>query len=611
MCGIIGVCSARAHVAPIVAKGLKRLEYRGYDSVGVAILHDGKLSIWRSPGDVDGFLSKYSIEKRQGLVGIGHTRWATHGPPNEINAHPHLDCSGEIAVVHNGVIRNFQVIRDVLLLRGHRIVSETDTELIAHLIEDELHFSNSMIEALYRTVSRLEGSYAIAVIYTREPGRIYFARQKSPLIVGVGDDISIVASDLPAMIEYTRRAVTLDDGEIGWIEAGKVKIFKVTSAGLVELSDEEIRRRIMLIEWSPEEAERMGYPHYMIKEIVEQPIAVKSTFEGNVEDPVLRAAASLIAESVAPIVVGAGTSYHAGLALSYYLATIAKIKSLPIVASEHKAIEASVSREDLVVAISQSGETYDTLEAVRSFKREGAKVIGITNVVGSALSREADLVIYMRSGPEIGVAATKTFTSQLAIAALLAIYSSKERGILNAQEVSESVGELSRSPEVLKQSIELAQSVVGEAPLRGVRSMYILGRGLGSIIAKEASLKIKEISYVHAESYPAGESKHGPIALVEPSFPVYFVATRDAPEIGGNVAEMLARGASVTIVKPENVEVQGGRGARVINMPSASSLILEPYSLIPYFQILAYREAVARGYNPDKPRNLAKTVTVE
>lgn len=610
MCGIIGVCSARSRVSPIVAKGLKRLEYRGYDSVGVAILHNGALSIWKSPGDVDNFLSKHKIAERDGLVGMGHTRWATHGPPNEINAHPHLDCKGEIAVVHNGVIRNFQSIKDVLILRGHRIKSDTDTELIAHLIEDELHFSRSMIEALYRAVSRLEGSYAIAVAYSREPNRLYFARQKSPLIVGVGEDISIVASDLPAMVEHTRNVIILEDGEIGWIEAGTAKIFKVTDAGLLEVPEEEIRRRITYIEWSPEEAEKLGYPHFMLKEIVEQPITVKSTFEGNVEDPVVRAVSSLIAESKAPIIVGAGTSYHAGLALSYYLASIAKIKSIPVVASEHKFMEGLVDEDDLVIAISQSGETYDTLEAVRSFKARGSKVVGITNVVGSALSRESDLVIYMRSGPEIGVAATKTFTSQLIVVTLLALLSSLERGVLKASEVSSGIKELSRSPDILQKSIERSLSTIGDAPLKGVKSMYVLGRGLGNVLAKEASLKIKEISYVHAESYPAGESKHGPIALVEPSFPVYFVATSDSPEIGGNVAEMLARGASVTIVKPEDVEVRGGN-ARAVSMPSAGSILLEPYSLIPYFQILAYKESVARGYNPDKPRNLAKTVTVE
>ncbi|MCX8196232.1 MAG: glutamine--fructose-6-phosphate transaminase (isomerizing) [Acidilobaceae archaeon] len=612
VCGIIGVCSRSKNVSPMISLGLRRLEYRGYDSVGAALLVDKKIMVWKAKGDVESFLRKFKLEEKEARTGIGHTRWATHGAPNDVNAHPHSDCSGKIAVVHNGVIRNFFMIKSVLEKRGHKIVSETDTELIVHLIEDELPFSSSFFEAFYRTISRLEGSFAVVVIYSEEPDKIYFAKMKSPLIVGLGEGFNIVASDIPAIIDHTRRVLALEDGEIGWISPSEVRVFSLTDHGVVELSREKLAARLITVDWSFEEANRLGYPHFMLKEIVEQPLAVKSTYEGNVEDPLLSPAASLILEAKHVIVLGAGTSFHAGMALSYYLAKSAKTASIPLISSEYKAAESFVGERDVVVAISQSGETYDTLEAVMTFKRAGAKVIGITNVVGSALSREAHLVIYMRSGPEIGVAATKTFTSQLMTASLLAIRVAAERGVMSEEEAKKALVRLSLAPEILKASIDRSMKLLKGAPLGGVRSMYVLGRGLGHIIAKEAALKIKEISYVHAESYPAGESKHGPIALVEPGFPVYFAVTSDSAEIGGNVMEMAARGARVVAVKPEDLDLHLPHGAEAVNMPAAGGdILLEPYSIVPYFQLLAYQEAVARGYNPDKPRNLAKTVTVE
>ncbi|MCX8165067.1 MAG: glutamine--fructose-6-phosphate transaminase (isomerizing) [Acidilobaceae archaeon] len=612
MCGIIGVSASTKNVSPIISLGLRRLEYRGYDSVGAALISDGKIMVWKAKGDVQSFLRRFKLEEKEGKTGIGHTRWATHGAPSDVNAHPHLDCSGKIAVVHNGVIRNFAMIKKVLEARGHRIVSETDTELIAHLIEDELPFSSSFFEAFYRAVSRLDGSFAIVALYGEEPNRVYFARMKSPLVLGLGEGLNIVASDIPAIIDHTRRVATLEDGELGWLDDKEVRVFSLTEQGVVEVSREEIRNRIITVDWSFEEANRLGYPHFMLKEIVEQPLAVKNTYDGNVDEPMLSFAASLLLDAKRIIVVGAGTSYHAALALSYYLARTSRLPSLPVISSEHKSAERFVEEGDVVVAISQSGETYDTLEAVRAFKRQGAKAIGITNVVGSALSRETDVVIYMRSGPEIGVAATKTYTSQLMVASLLSLRAAQARGLLLEGEVQELLRRLSLSPEILKAAVSASMKIVGKAPLAGVRSMYVLGRGLGHIISKEAALKIKEIAYVHAESYPAGESKHGPIALVEPGFPVFFVATSDSPEIEGNIMEMAARGARVVVVRPEDLDVHAPEGTELIDMPPAGNdVMLEPYSMMPYFQVLAYVEAVARGYDPDKPRNLAKTVTVE
>ncbi len=613
LCGIIGVCSVDRNVAPMISLGLRRLEYRGYDSVGVAIIDERNVQVWKAKGDVDSFLSRFKIDSIAGKTGLGHTRWATHGPPSDVNAHPHMDCRGKIAVVHNGVLRNFVTLRSILELRGHSIVSDTDTELIAHLIEDETQFSSSFFEAFARAVSRLEGSYAIAVVNEEEPHRIYFARMKSPLVIGVGGGFNAVASDIPAIVEYTRRIIVLNDGELGWITPGEVRVFRLTDEGLVEVDREELLSRIFFIEWSVEAASKHGYPYFMMKEIVEQPDSVRSTYEGNVSDPVLKAIASLLATSDNIIVTGAGTSYHAGLVFTYYLANIAGRHSIPLIASEYKILERAVSKRDVVVAISQSGETFDTLEAVRAFKGKGARVVGVTNVVGSALSREADITVYMRAGPEIGVAATKTFTSQIMLLTLISIYTAREAGLLGDSEVEAEIASLAEAPDIVRESIERSIEVINDRELGEHRSAYILGRGLGAHIAKEAALKIKEIAYVHAESYPAGESKHGPIALIDKEFPVYFAATRDSPEITGNIMEMAARGARVVVVKPEDYKLPVGvKEAKIVEMPPTKKDIkLDPYALTPYFQILAYKEAVARGYNPDKPRNLAKTVTVE
>lgn len=613
MCGIIGACALNRNITPMISLGLRRLEYRGYDSVGLAIISGDGLVIRKAKGDVDSFLSRFKVEELSGFTGLGHTRWATHGPPSDVNAHPHTDCSGRIAIVHNGVIRNWNSLKRVLELRGHRIVSETDTELIAHLIEDETPFSSSFFEAFVRAVSRLEGGYAIAVVNADEPNRVYFARMKSPLVVGLGDGFNIVASDIPALLDGTRRILLIEDGELGWVTPTEVKLFKLTELGLVSVEDKDLELRVRVVEWGVEEASKQGYPYFMLKEIVEQPYSIKSTYEGNVEDPTLRLAASLVWSSRNIIVTGAGTSYHAGLIFSYYLSRMPRLISHNIIASEYKLVEEAVGEGDIVIAISQSGETYDTLEAVRAFKARGARIVGVTNVIGSALSRESDIVIYMRAGPEIGVAATKTYTSQIMSLTLLTLFTALEGGVLDYSEVRSKLEKLSGAHEIVARAIEKSLNHEIDLSLES-KSAYILGRGLGSLIAREAALKIKEIAYIHAESYPAGESKHGPIALVEKGFPVYFIATSDSPEIEGNVMEMKARGARVVVVKTDswNLDVEPEDTVKIIEMPlGENEILLEPYPLIPYFQILAYKISVAKGHNPDKPRNLAKTVTVE
>jgi len=614
LCGIIGVTSSkRDNVVDVLVEGLRRLEYRGYDSVGIAIVDPAKgLVVRKAAGKIDDFVRKAGLHELRGPTGIGHTRWATHGPPTDYNAHPHIDCEGRLAVVHNGVIRNYSSLRLEVSRRGHKLRSDTDTELIAHLVEEGLSEGLGFVEALARALRRLEGSYALAFVYRDEPDRVYFAKNRSPLILGLGDGENVVASDVTAVLTITRRVIPLEDGEFGYITPAGVAVYRITREGIVRIPDEELRARAKVIEWTPEAASKAGYPHYMIKEIYEQPQALTDTYNGNVEDPALVEAARMIVRSGKAIIVGAGTSFHAGLVFHYFLARLAGIASHPLIASEHKVLAPTVDKDTVVVAISQSGETYDTLEAVREYKERGAKVVAVTNVVGSALSREADLTLYTRAGPEIGVAATKTYLTQVLLLEMLAVRAGAAAGRLEQAEEARLLALLGEAPAIARVSIEAGDPAALELARENPEgSMYILGRGLGAALAKEAALKVKEIAYLHAEAYPAGESKHGPIALVEPGFPVFVVATSDSPEVAGNAIEMAARGAKVRVVRPAGLELELPEGIEVLDFPPVPDILLEPFSLIPYFQLAAYHLAVAKGYDPDKPRNLAKTVTVE
>nr|MEB3859868.1 glutamine--fructose-6-phosphate transaminase (isomerizing) [Desulfurococcales archaeon] len=588
--------------------------YRGYDSVGVAVLSaTGSLVVRKSAGKLADVVKRAGINRVSGNVCIGHTRWATHGPPVDVNAHPHTDCSGRIALVHNGVIRNFSSLRESLESRGHNIRSETDTELIAHLLEEGLDEGLSPINSMARALSQVKGSYALAVVFSSDPGKIYFARMHSPLILGLGDGANAVASDVTALLDVARRVIPLNDGELGWISATEVALYRLGSNGLEPVPPGEIASRIKVVEWSPESATKSGYPHYMIKEIYEQPQALMETYNGAVEDPSLARSAEILLDARRVYVVGAGTSYHAGLVFSYMSSVMAGIPVQPVIASEHQYLRNSVGEGDAVVAISQSGETYDTLEAVREYKRRGATVIGVVNVVYSALDRESDISLYTRAGPEIGVAATKTFLSQVMLLELLVSYMAEHAGLATGSEALEHRRRLGRIPKITQEAIAASDPVaryLGER--ESYRSTYVLGRGLGVSIAREASLKLKEIAYVHAEAYPAGESKHGPIALVERGFPVFIVATSDSPHVAGNAMEMNARGARVIVTKPVDLELEVPAGISVVDLPPSSGFLpYEPFVLTPFYQLLSYYSAVSKGYDPDKPRNLAKTVTVE
>ncbi|MEJ2776970.1 glutamine--fructose-6-phosphate transaminase (isomerizing) [Sulfolobaceae archaeon RB850M] len=587
MCGIIGVISTvdSKKLSEITVSALKRLEYRGYDSVGVASLGGKGLEVRKAKGTVEEVISKKKITEMSGYIFLGHTRWATHGPPTDYNAHPHTDCSGKIAVVHNGTIKNFKELREELQSLGHVFKSETDTEVIPHLIEEFMKRGMDAYTAFKNAVKAIDGSYAILAIIQGEK-RIFFAKKDNPLVIGLGEGENYIASDIPAFLPYTRRILVIADNEIGYITASHVFIEDL-NGNVIDVS-----KRIRIVDWDIETASKEGYPHFMLKEIHESPKAVRDTVSSLLSDlELIEKVAEEIRNAERVIVVGAGTSYHAGLYFSLLLNRIG-INSTPLIASEYYNIKGK--KGDFVIAISQSGETIDVLQAIRKLKGEGGRIASITNVIESAIARESEYKIYMRAGPEIGVAATKTFTTQLV--SLLIIYS-----ILT----KENLKKFEKADEEVYNALGLEgyAKKIGEE-LSRARNIYYLGRGLSLPLAMEGALKIKEVAYVHAEAYPAGESKHGPIALVEKGFPVVFINDGEMPELlKNNVMEMKARGAKIYVVSTNKRVGEGDEVYIESKIP--------PLSIAPIIQLIAYYASTAKGIDPDKPRNLAKTVTVE
>jgi len=602
VCGIIGYIGDRP-ACEVIVKGLKRLEYRGYDSAGIVTEEDGKLFIRKGAGRIDDLTEKLGFLEMPGKRGIGHTRWATHGVPNDINAHPQRDCTGKIALVHNGIIENFAEIKEELLSKGHRFESDTDTEVIAHLIEEELKSSESFEEAMRKALLRLKGSFALGIIYTGEPDRLYFVRNESPLVLGIGDGENFAASDVPAFLEYTNKVIFLDDREYAVVTKASYVVKNLDTGETVEKPVHEI-------EWTLEMAEKAGFPHFMLKEIYEQPRAIRDAIHGNAD--AIRAVAEEIAKYEKIFIVAMGTSYHAGLVGKYLFQRLAK--RVPVVedASEFRyEFDDLVDENTLVIAITQSGETADTLAAMKLAKKKGAKVLAIVNVVGSMATRIADLTLYTHAGPEIGVAATKTYTTQLTVLTMLAIELARVLGTadesyLNALEeglkaIPELVESVLKHDESLK---ELAESLVDR------RDFFYIGRGISVPTALEGALKLKEISYIHAEGLSAGELKHGPLALIEKNVPVVAIAPsgRTFDKMVGNIEEARARGAFIISL--------GDRGELkrlsdvLIEMPETDELLTPILYAVP-LQIIAYHLAVLRGNDPDKPRNLAKSVTVE
>jgi len=608
MCGIVGYIGPR-RASDVLVGGLARLEYRGYDSAGVAIIEHSELSVRRRVGKLVNLRNALEESPIEGGVGIGHTRWATHGKPSEENAHPHIDCEGRVAVVHNGIIENFVQLREELRATGHIVRSETDTEIIAHLLES--HYEGDLVEALAKTIKRLEGAYALGVVHLDHPDMVLASRSESPLIIGVGEGENIIASDIPAVLEFTREIIVLHDGEIA--------IVKKSGVDVVDLEGAAVEPEMMHVEWDLDAAEKGGYEDFMLKEIFEQPKAIRDTLLGRMGDDGLIQLSELtmtpaqIASMSRVYIIACGTSLHAGLVAKSLIEQWARIPVEVQCSSEFRYADPIVDDETLVVAITQSGETADTLAGVREARQRGAKVIAITNVVGSRVTRESDGVLYTHAGPEIGVAATKTFTAQIAALTVLALKLAQAKGTLSSEKVGSLYDELCTIPDIVEAELQNLTELE-ECALECVSavSSLFLGRGMGVPVAMEGALKLKEISYIHAEAYPAGEMKHGPIALVTDLVPVVVVATqgRTYEKIVSNIEEVRARGARVIAVATAGDEEIRQHVDHVLQVPATAESLSAIPATIP-LQLLAYHIAKMKGCNVDQPRNLAKSVTVE
>jgi glucosamine--fructose-6-phosphate aminotransferase (isomerizing) len=606
MCGIIGVVQKRGQVAPFLHQALKRLEYRGYDSVGVTTIADDQLHMKKDKGKIEEVHMKLNLDEMPGSIGIGHTRWATHGIPSMYNSHPHFDCSNEIAVVHNGVIDNFLELRKELASKGHKFGSETDTEVIPHMIEDYMADGMNLTEAITEVTKRIEGTYAIVAMTTKEYGRIVCTRDGNLLVLGRKEDTTYVSSDIPAFLPMTNDMILLLDGEIATLDTEGVVIRKLSDGTIVD-------REIIEISWTADQAQKGGFPHFMLKEIHEQPDAIRNTL--HLRPEILKDAAQLILESRNVYFLAMGTSGHAAMAGKHMFASLAGILPRFELASEFPdTVYGALSESDCIVAITQSGETTDTLSSLKYAKGFGTKVIAITNVVGSSVTRIADHTIITQAGPEIGVAATKTFMVQLTSLAQLALVLGELTGSVDKKILKEKRKGLEKLPEIISEVIsrneEQARRLAGL--LHDKPSLLFLGRGISQSTSEEGALKLKEIAYNHAEAYSAGQSKHGPIALVHDGYPVIFVAPRDETRnrIIGNIMEMKARGASIISVIERNDEELESLSDHSFTIPSG---IDSEFSVMPYvvpLQLFSYYMARRKGYDPDKPRNLAKSVTV-
>ena len=607
MCGIVGI-TGLDKVAPILLEGLRRLEYRGYDSAGVAVV-DGGLQVVKTEGKIKNLEAAMLKLDIPGRCGIAHTRWATHGAPNNVNAHPHRDDTGKIAVVHNGIIENYTVLKTRLKEQGHVFISDTDTEVLAHLISH--HYNGNLEEAVQKALKLVEGTYGIAVVHSDEPQKIVGARLGSPLVVGVGNGSNYLASDVAAILGETRRVIYLDDGEMVVLTPDEV----VTT----NIDNQAVTKEIQEITWDLDQIQKSGYPHFMLKEIFEQPDTIINACRGRtlIETGDVKLGGLQLSEYELRnirriIILACGTSFHAGLLGEYLIEEHARIPVEVEYASEFRYRSPVVEPGTLCLTISQSGETIDTLEAMREAKRRGAKVLGITNVVGSTIARETDGGVYTHAGPEIGVASTKAFTSQVTILILLTLLFGRRNSISSDMGIR-ILSELNVLPKKIESILAQSEAIkdIARAYCDSTNFLY-LGRGYSFPIALEGALKLKEISYIHAEGYPAAEMKHGPIALIDPQMPVVVVCTKDGSyqKIKGNVQEVKARQGRVISVVTEGDKEIKAMSDHVITIPETIDMLTPLLSVIP-LQLLAYHIAVLRGANVDQPRNLAKSVTVE
>ncbi len=610
MCGIIGYVGPKG-VVPVLLDGLKRLEYRGYDSAGLAFLQGGRLIVQRSVGKIRDLENSLWGKDYRGEIGLGHTRWATHGRPTEENAHPHTDCRGEVVVVHNGIIENYLALKQKLVAEGHTFRSETDTEVIAHLIEKYLREAD-LPTAVRRALKEVTGAYAIGVLWQGDPDRIVGARASSPLVVGLGEGESLIASDVPALLAYTRNVIFLDDGEVAVLSRDGVEVTTVDG--------ERVSKTVERVAWSPILAEKGGYKHFMLKEIYEQPRAMRDTLlgrysleQGRIFLEGMEPLEEALGQAQRVTLVACGTSWHAALVGKFLLEETAGLPVEVDYGSEFRYRNPPVDGRTLFVAISQSGETLDTLVALREARRRSCPAAAIVNVVGSSISREADGVLYTHAGPEIGVASTKAFTSQLTALYLLALHLGQRRGTLDGDGVREHLADLMRLPQQAEAALRLDGEVEALAQRYvGCRDFLYLGRGINYPVALEGALKLKEISYIHAEGYPAGEMKHGPIALIDEHMPVVVLAPRDKvyEKILANIQEVKARAGIVIALGTEGDHELAEKVDHCLMVPRSSRLTSPALMTIP-LQLLAYHIAVRKGCDVDQPRNLAKSVTVE
>ncbi|MGN7886794.1 glutamine--fructose-6-phosphate transaminase (isomerizing) [Dyadobacter sp. 22481] len=613
MCGIVAYVGNR-EAYPLILKGLKRLEYRGYDSSGVALLENNELNIYKKKGKVSDLESELAGKHLTATIGIGHTRWATHGEPNDVNAHPHYSNNRRLSIIHNGIIENYASIKQNLIGKGHKFLSDTDTEVLIHFIEDVQKETGATLEAAVRlALKEVVGAYAIVVMSVDHPGQLIAARKGSPLVIGIGEGEFFFASDATPIVEYTKDVVYLDDYEVAVISDGKLSIQHLEST-------KETIPYIQKLEMELETIEKGGYDHFMIKEIFEQPRSIADSMRGRLraDDAHLQLGGlndylDKLAQSDRVVIVGCGTSWHAGLVAEYLFEELARINVEVEYASEFRYRNPVIKENDIVIAISQSGETADTLAAIELAKSKGATIFGVCNVVGSSIARATHAGAYTHAGPEIGVASTKAFTAQVTVLTLMAIAVAKRKGTISEETYRQLLIELETIPAKVGRVFENAAKIKEIAFIfTYARNFIYLGRGLNFPVALEGALKLKEISYIHAEGYPAAEMKHGPIALIDEDMPVVFLATKDSSyeKIVSNIQEVKARKGRVIAIVTEGDTLIPGMVDFVIEVPNTHEILTPLVSVIP-LQLLSYYIAVMRGRNVDQPRNLAKSVTVE
>ena len=609
MCGIVGYIGDSKAIN-FLLDGLTKLEYRGYDSAGVAVMEDGNIFVEKSVGRLDSLKDKLRTQNLNGTIGIGHTRWATHGRPSDRNAHPHTDCHGNFVVVHNGIIENFMTLKENLISRGHKFISETDTEVVAHLLEE--NYNGDFVEAVRKVLDLIEGSYSLAFMSKEHPDMLICAKQDNPLVVGIGKDENFIASDIPAIISKTRDTYILNDGEIAIVTKNSVKVIDRRGGIII--------KKIFHVTWNAEAAEKGGYEHFMLKEINEQPKAVRDTMSKRIA----KDGASIILDELnwdkkfldginKIYIVACGTAYHAGLVGKFYIEKLARKLVEVDLASEYRYRNPIVDENTLVIVISQSGETSDTLAALKESRRLGAKTLAITNVVGSSIARQAENVIHTWAGPEIAVASTKAYTTQLILMFMLALYMAQINGTIPPERLKELICKLKKIPAQISETLSDVDPIKTFARQYGFNEdVFYIGRSLDYCVALEGALKLKEISYIHAEAYASGELKHGTLALIVEGVPVIALATQKSvyEKTLSNIKEVKARDAIVIGIAAEGDTELEKYLDHVIFVPDTDELLIPLLTVVP-LQLLAYYAAITRGCDVDKPRNLAKSVTVE